>query len=215
MDRDTSGAMTRRSLLKRAGGAATVGAVGTAASSTATAQSDLYGGYLSETGNFDGTTADATGMDEITLTVGAGNQGLLFDPAAVVVDPGTTISWEWTGNGGQHNVYNDDELSGVEERLFDSGEPINDSGVLYDFTFEESADGTHPYACSPHRALGMRGVVVVGEDNVQGDTTPFGAAEEALNSVAIFGGAAVFGTTALLGLSAYRELFGSDDADDH
>jgi hypothetical protein len=57
----------------------------------------------------------------------------------------------------------------------------------------------------------MKGVVVVGPDNVQGDTYPFGQVEETLNSVAIFGGAAVFGTTALLGLSAYREMFADDD----
>jgi len=211
MDQDTTGGMTRRSLLRRAGGAATAGAVGAGAVGAASAQSDLYGGYLSDTGNFDGTTADATGMDEITVSVGAGNQGLLFDPAAVVVDPGTTVLFEWTGNGGAHNVYNDDELSRVDERLFDSGETVNDSGVLYDFTFEDANTGTHPYACSPHRSLGMRGVIAVGEDNVQGETTPFGAAEESLNSVAVFGGAAVFGTTALLGLSAYREMFDSDD----
>ncbi|WP_336327312.1 halocyanin domain-containing protein [Halovenus sp. HT40] len=211
MDQDTTGPMTRRSLLKRAGGAATAGAVGAAATSTASAQSDLYGGYLSDTGNFDGATADATGMDTVTISVGAGNQGLLYDPAAVVIEPGTTVEWEWTGNGGAHNVYNDDALSSVNERLFESGEPVDATGVQYEFTFESSDTGTHPYACSPHRALGMRGVVVVGSDNVQGDTVPFGAEEESLNSVAIFGGAAVFGTTALLGLSAYREMFSEDD----
>ena len=211
MDHDTTGPMTRRSLLKRAGGAATAGAVGAAATSTASAQSDLYGGYLAETGNFDGTTADATGMSEVTVAVGAGTSGLLFDPAAIVVDPGTTIKWEWTGNGGAHNVYNDDQLSTVDERLFDSEEAVDATGVQYEFTFESANTGTHPYACSPHRALGMRGVVAVGSDNVQGDTVPFGAEEESLNSVAIFGGAAVFGTTALLGLSAYREMFSEDD----
>ncbi|MXR51901.1 halocyanin domain-containing protein [Halovenus sp. WSH3] len=211
MDQDTTGELTRRSLLKRGAGAATAGAVGAAASSTASAQSDLYGGYLSETDNFEGQTADATGMDEVTVTVGAGTSGLLFDPPALLIEPGTTVNFEWTGNGGAHNVYHDTAVADAEESLFDSGEPVNDSGVLYEFTFESSNTGTFPYACSPHRGLGMRGVIVVGEENVQGDTTPFGAAEETLNSVAIFGGAAVFGTTALVGLSAYREMFGDDE----
>lgn len=211
MDQDITGPMTRRSLLKRAGGAATVGAVGAGAAGTAGAQSDMYGGYLSDTGNFDGTTADATGMDTITVSVGAGNQGLFYDPAAVVVEPGTTVQFEWTGNGGAHNVYNDDALGSVDERLFESGSPVDATGVQYEFTFEGGDTGMHPYACSPHKALGMRGVIVVGEDNVQGDITPFGAEEETLNSIAIFGGAAVFGTTALLGLSAYREMFSEDD----
>ncbi|MFT4946288.1 MAG: halocyanin-like protein [Natronomonas sp.] len=211
MDQDTTGSMTRRSLLKGAGGAATIGAVGTAATSTASAQSDLYNGYLADTDNFEGETADATGMDEVTITVGAGTSGLVFDPAAIVVDPGTTVRWEWSGNGGAHNVYNDDQLDSVDERLFDSGDPVDTTGVQYEFTFESGDTGTHPYACAPHRSLGMRGVIVVGSDNVQGDTYPFGETEETLNSVAVFGGAAVFGTTALLGLSAYREMFSEDD----
>lgn len=215
MDEDRSSELTRRSLLKRGAAGATAGAAAVTATGNAAAQGSLYGGYLSDTGNFEGETADATGMSEITITVGAGNQGLLFDPAAVVVDPGTTVNWNWTGNGGAHNVYNDDELSSVDERLFDSGNPVNDSGVLYDFTFESSSTGIHPYACSPHRALGMRGVVAVGESNVEGDTYPFGAVEETLNAGAVLGGAAVFGTTALLGLAAYREMFGDDTGADH
>jgi halocyanin-like protein len=211
MDQDTTGSLTRRSLLTRSAGVATAGAVGTAASGSASAQGSAYGGYLSDTSNFEGETADATGMDEVTVSVGAGTSGLLFDPAAVVVDPGTTINWEWTGEGGAHNVYNDDQLSNVDERLFESGEAVDTTGVQLSHTFESANTGTHPYACSPHRALGMKGVVVVGPDNVQGDTYPFGQVEETLNSVAIFGGAAVFGTTALLGLSAYREMFADDD----
>jgi halocyanin-like protein len=214
MDQDTTGSMTRRSLLTRSASVATAGAVGTAASGSASAQGSQYGGYLSETSNFDG-TADATGMSEVTVSVGAGTGGLLFDPAAIVVDPGTTINWEWTGNGGAHNVYNDDQLSSVDERLFDSEEPVDTSGVQYSFTFESGNTGVHPYACSPHRSLGMRGVVVVGGNNVQGDTYPFGQVEETLNAGAIFGGAAVFGTTALIGLSVYREMFGEDDDEEH
>ncbi|WP_436901909.1 halocyanin domain-containing protein [Halovenus halobia] len=215
MDEDSSGKLTRRSLLKRGAAGATAGAAAVTATGNAAAQGSLYGGYLSDTGNFESETADATGMSEVTIDVGAGNQGLYFDPAAVVIDPGTTIKWNWTGNGGAHNVYNDDQLSSVEERLFDSGEPVNNSGVQYEFTFESSNTGMHPYACSPHRALGMRGVIVVGADNVQGETYPFGEVEETLNAVAIFGGAAVFGTTALLGLSAYREMFDDDAETDH
>lgn len=215
MDQDISGDMTRRSLLKRGAGAATAGAAGVAATGNAAAQGSLYGGYLSDTENFEGETADATGMSEVTIDVGAGTSGLLFDPPAVVIDPGTTVRWNWTGNGGAHNVYHDDTLSSVEEQLFYSGEPANDSGVLYEFTFESSNTGVYPYVCQPHRSLNMNGVIVVGSDNVQGETYPFGEVEETLNAVAVFGGAAVFGTTALLGLSAYREMFGDDADADH
>ncbi len=215
MNEDRSGELTRRSLLKRGAAGATAGAAAVTATGNATAQGSLYGGYLSDTENFEGETADATGMSEVTVDVGAGTSGLLFDPAAVVVDPGTTVKWNWTGNGGAHNVYHDDTLSSVEEQLFFSGEAANDSGVLYEFTFESSNTAVHPYVCQPHRALNMNGVIVVGSDNLQGDTYPFGEVEETLNAVAVFGGAAVFGTTALLGLSAYREMFGDDAEADH
>jgi halocyanin-like protein len=199
--------MTRRSLLTRSAGVATAGAVGTAASGSASAQGSAYGGYLSDASNFEGETADATGMEEVTIEVGAGTTGLLFDPAAIVVEPGTTITWEWTGNGGGHNVVSA-ESSGAE---FRSGDPVDSGSETFSQTFSGSNTGTHPYFCSPHRGSGMKGVVVVGSENVQGDTYPFGQVEETLNSVAVFGGAAVFGTTALLGLSAYREMFGDDD----
>ncbi|ESP90042.1 halocyanin 2 [Candidatus Halobonum tyrrellensis G22] len=29
---------------------------------------------------------------------------MAFDPAAVAVDAGTTVTWEWTGRGGEQDV---------------------------------------------------------------------------------------------------------------
>lgn len=215
MDEDRSCELTRRSLLKRGAAGATAGAGAVAATGNTAAQGSMYGGYLSDTENFEGETADATGMSEVTVNVGAGTSGLLFDPAAVVIEPGTTVKWNWTGNGGAHNVYHDDQVSSVEEQLFFSGEAANTSGVQYEFTFESSNTGMHPYVCQPHRALNMKGAIIVGSDNVEGDTYPFGAVEETLNAVSVFGGAAVFGTTSILGLAAYREMFGDEDEAEH
>lgn len=209
MDHDTTGAMTRRTLLKSGAGVATAGAV-TAASGAASAQQDAYDGYLEEVSNFDGETADATGMDEVTIDVGAGNQGLLMDPAAIVVDPGTTIRWQWTGNGGAHNVVHDVDDPTFTSRDAHDGDSIDEEGFVYEYVADE--EGAHPYVCTPHRALEMKGVLVVGEDNVETDTFPFGEAEDGLNTIAIFGGAAVFGTAALLGISAYRDLFSDDES---
>ncbi|WP_459862429.1 plastocyanin/azurin family copper-binding protein, partial [Haloplanus litoreus] len=60
---------------------------------------------MSDVGNYS-EVADATGQDEVTITVGAqGNGGAFaFGPPAVQIDPGTTVVWEWNGEGGQHNV---------------------------------------------------------------------------------------------------------------
>lgn len=207
MDHDTTGTLTRRRLLKSGAGAVAAGAAVSAGAGTAAAQQDAYGGYLSETANFEGTTADATGMEEITIDVGAGD-GFQFSPAAVVVEPGTTVQWNWTGEGGAHNVYHDDDSDLVEEQVFESGDPVTEEGVNYDFTFEEEHEGFHPYVCIPHRAQNMKGVVVVGEDNVETDTVALGGGgDDGDSTTAILAGSAVFGATALLGIAAYRDLF--------
>lgn len=107
-----------------------------------------------ESSNFDGTVADETDADTATVTVGAeGNGGrFAFDPPVVKVSPGTTVEWEWTGEGGSHSVV-------FQDVDIDSGSPEPSSGVNFEHTFEES--GSYLYACAPHEALDMRGAVVV------------------------------------------------------
>jgi len=117
-----------------------------------------FGGFLDDVGNFDGSVADTRGQDTVTVAVGAqGNGGAFaFDPPAVHVDNGATVQWEWTGEGGGHNVVED----GGE--TLDSGEPVANSGVNYEHTFD--TDGIYNYICEPHVSLGMKGSVVVGTD---------------------------------------------------
>jgi halocyanin-like protein len=115
-----------------------------------------FDGYLDGVSNFEGTTVDRTGQEQTTLTVGAsGNNGnFAFDPAAVRVSPGTTVVWEWNGKGGSHNVV-------AEDGSFDSGAPVVDEGTTFEQTFEEP--GIYPYFCNPHKGLGMKGAIVVGD----------------------------------------------------
>jgi halocyanin-like protein len=68
------------------------------------------------------------------------------------VSPGTTVVWTWTGAGGSHNVV-------AEDGSFESDLVVAE-GHAFSHTFEEP--GTVRYVCTPHRALGMKGVVVVG-----------------------------------------------------
>lgn len=110
--------------------------------------------YLSDTNNYDGTITDSTGQSEVSVAVGAeGNGGgFAFGPPAVRVDTGTTTVWSWTGKGGLHNVV-------AEDGTFNSGDPVSGSDVTFEYTFSES--GTWLYFCNPHKALGMKGAVVV------------------------------------------------------
>jgi len=150
MDRES--AYTRRGVL-RAGAGATAAVAVASTAGTAAAQTE-FDGWLSDVGNYDGTVVDATGQDQVTAAVGVqGNGGAYaFGPAAVRVDPGTTVSWEWTGEWQQHNVV--EEGGAFESELTDEG------GVTYQQRFE--SEDVVKYYCTPHRRLGMKGVVVVG-----------------------------------------------------
>jgi halocyanin-like protein len=165
--------MNRREFVRTAGGAtgavATLGAAGPAAAQEAGTSGGEggggdtapdYGGFLDPVGNFSGPggTTDATGQDTVTVEVGVqANGGAYgFGPPAVHVDNGATVQWEWTGEGGGHNV-----VSNADGPL-DSGSAVASAGVNYEHTFEE--DGIYNYVCVPHEGLGMKGSIVVGED---------------------------------------------------
>ncbi|ELZ89368.1 halocyanin domain-containing protein [Haloferax sulfurifontis] len=111
-----------------------------------------FDGWFDNVDNYDG-VSDETGSSTVTVTVGAqANGGAFgFGPAAVRVSPGTTVVWEWNGEGGSHNVAADD--GSFESELAGS------SGHTFEHTFEEA--GTYTYACTPHETLGMKGAVVV------------------------------------------------------
>jgi len=110
--------------------------------------------WLSPVGNFDGTVTDRTGQGSASVTVGSEANGgsFGFAPTVLKVSPGTAVTWEWTGNGGGHNVV-------FENTGIDSGTPAAEPSTTFRHTFEDS--GQYLYACAPHRSLGMKGAVIV------------------------------------------------------
>ncbi|MFP9192655.1 halocyanin domain-containing protein [Natronosalvus vescus] len=109
-----------------------------------------FGDWFDNVDNYDG-VEDHTGEDEVTVMNGTGPSGYQYDPPAIVVDPGTTVVWEWTGDGGGHTVTEDDGE-------FDSG-MLSDAGETFEHTFDD--EGTYRYYCEPHVNMGQKGVVVV------------------------------------------------------
>ena len=99
------------------------------------------------------TVEDRTGEDEVVVEVGAGS-GLQYGPAAVQVDPGTTVRWRWTGQGGLHDV----AFANAEISTSLKGE----EGATFVHTFTEP--GEYRYECTPHSGIGMRGTVIVAEN---------------------------------------------------
>ena len=150
----TDGGIERRTFLKGAASVAGVALAGTGATASVAAQS-TFDGWFDDVSNYDG-VVDRTGESEVTVEVGASGNGgnFAFGPAAVRVDPGTTVVWEWTGNGGSHNVVADDGS-------FES-EMVGDAGHTFEQTFEQA--GVSKYVCTPHETMGMKGAVVVGGD---------------------------------------------------
>jgi len=152
--------MHRRDFLRAAGAAggatAVAGAGGTAAAQEGGAPQPDYGGWFSDVSNYS-TTEDFRGQDEVTVEVGVEGNGNFwaFGPPAIHVDPGTTIIWEWTGQGSAHNVVAEDES-------YSSGSPVAQAGTTFERTYDE--DGIYKYYCDPHLSVGMKGAVVVGTD---------------------------------------------------
>ncbi|MBX0321742.1 halocyanin domain-containing protein [Halomicroarcula sp. F13] len=222
---DGSADVSRRAFMRTAAGAtAASAAAGTAAAQESggnntsdggggggggSAGPPDYGSWFSNVGNFDGETVDATGQDEVTVTVGAeGNGGAFaFDPPAVHVDNGATVKFEWTGNGGGHNVKSDGDGP------LDSGSAVASSGVNYEHTFEN--DGIFKYVCVPHEGLGMKGAVVVGTDYPTsggggGGGGGDGGSPEVPGSAKTLGVATSFVMVATLGLAYFFMRYGGD-----
>jgi halocyanin-like protein len=192
------GGVTRRTALRSAAGLAG-GAVLAGGAGTAAAQSDEFDGWFDDVSNYDG-VVDLTDEDQVTVDVGSrANGGALgFGPPAIRVSPGTTVTWEWTGEGGGHNVV-------AEDGTFSSGEEfVSEAGYTYEYTFEEA--GTHLYVCVPHEALGMKGAVVVGSPGSGGDAGGGGAVTRppgATTGLAVFA-AVLFGALAVAPLLGWR-----------
>ena len=108
-----------------------------------------FGDWFDGVSNYDG-VADLTGESSVTAMVGT-DDGFAYDPPAIRIDVGTTVVWEWTGDGGAHDVIEDDGA-------FES-ELLTAEGATFEHTFD--AEGVYKYYCSPHIAMGMKGAVVV------------------------------------------------------
>jgi halocyanin-like protein len=130
-------ARTRRELLAAVGTASAAGLAGCT-------------GVLLPGGDDDVETVDATGEETVSVAVGA-EGGFSFAPAALRIDVGTTVVWEWTGVGGSHNVI---DRGGA----FESGLAAAEG---HTFEHEFSASGTYEYLCTPHQTRDMEGTVEV------------------------------------------------------
>ncbi|QLG51149.2 halocyanin domain-containing protein [Natrinema halophilum] len=155
----------RRTILKTIGVSTVLGGISGSASAQEGEEEPDYGDWFDDVENYE-ETEDLTGEDEVTVDVGAGD-GLQFDPPAFRIDQDATVVWEWTGEGGSHNVVHVPEeeeslgienATGAEEPVFET-EITDEAGFTFEHQFEDT--GTYLYVCEPHRQQGMKGAVVV------------------------------------------------------
>ena len=114
--------------------------------------------HLSGANGYDGSTVDITGESEVSIDVGAGSNAIAFDPAAVRIGAGTTVVWEWTGDGGGHNVAS---VAGSDSEFTSGDDYVDEEGHTYEQSFDDT--GVQLYVCEPHKAQGMKGAIDVVE----------------------------------------------------
>jgi plastocyanin len=152
--------MNRRDFLKTASGVTGTAAVAGAAP-PAVAQEEDDGNETSSRNGSDGN--ETSGNESEGGGGGGGGSETVavidneFDPAELYVAPGTTVTWEWEGDG--HNVVVDSQ---PDEANWEGHEPIENSGFTHEHTFETL--GEYAYYCAPHQSLGMEGTVIVNEE---------------------------------------------------
>jgi halocyanin-like protein len=151
-----------------------------------------------------GSGTDATGQSEVTIQVGAGSGGLAFAPAAVHVDPGTTITWEWTGEGGSHNVAATSDNADFESSIQSSG--------TFEWQVPDDLSGIVEYQCDPHSGQGMLGAIAVGSDVPRAE--PAAPVEPAVSgSARTLGIATLIAMFSTLGLAFFFLKYGGDYED--
>jgi len=111
--------------------------------------------WLIDVDGWDGTLADRTESDTVSVTVGSpGNGGhFAFDPLALKCSTGTTIAFEWTGSGGAHDIAFQGDI--------EKSEIYSERGRNFEVTLDEP--GVYRYTCRPHEGIGQRGGIVVDE----------------------------------------------------
>lgn len=108
--------------------------------------------------------AGCGGDDDKNVTTIRMTDALVYDPNVVRIKSGGTVRWQNTGNV-PHSVTTQPEIladpslvlipGGVEP--WDSG--LIQAGASWEMTF--TTPGEYRYACLPHEAVGMTGILIV------------------------------------------------------
>ena len=99
------------------------------------------------------TTAAFSEAHMIEMLNKSGNEMMVYSKKIIKVNVGDTVTWKATTKG--HNV----EFIGMP-----AGVSKYKSKISKDAKFKFTKPGIYLYQCTPHKAMGMIGLVVVGND---------------------------------------------------
>lgn len=88
------------------------------------------------------------------LNVGQGDRTMVFEPALLRIAPGDTVTFVPTDRG--HN-------SASMEAMLPPGAAGWKGAISEPVTVTFQVEGTYGYTCEPHYALGMVGLILVGD----------------------------------------------------
>jgi len=111
------------------------------------------------------------GGKSVTVKMVLNGQGMRFDPANITIDKDDVITFV-NVSGGPHNVAFDAAKVGASAKAPLSGAMPNQIMALtgplisapngtYKISFANVPAGQYPYWCTPHLAMGMKGVITV------------------------------------------------------
>ncbi|WP_049970963.1 plastocyanin/azurin family copper-binding protein [Haladaptatus cibarius] len=217
-DGEADESVTRRGFLLGSAGVAAVGAAGTAAAQDGTTTTS-GGTTTTSNGTTTGTTTNGTttsggnGTSGGTTTSGGGGGGtetvvvgpggeLVFEPAELQIQPGTTVEFVWESD--THNVIPTSQPDGAGWEGSGSESETFDTGHTYSHTFD--TEGSYEYECVPHATSGMTGTITVGGSEGGGEPAGPAIPESAKTLGVASTGAMAF----TLGLAYFFMKFGGD-----
>ncbi|HEY9741205.1 MAG TPA: plastocyanin [Coleofasciculaceae cyanobacterium] len=110
-------------------------------------------------------SASPAAAETYTVKMGTDTGMLQFDPPSLTIKPGDTVKWVMNKVPPHNAVFDDAKVPGGDKALAKklSHDKLTFSpGESFEATFPaDTAPGTYPYYCQPHRGAGMAGKVIV------------------------------------------------------
>lgn len=115
------------------------------------------------------TTIIEAAEHEVKMLSSNKGEMMVFEPPVLKIKPGDTVKWVNANPG--HNTVSIDEMTPAGGISW-NGKMNEEVSVKFD------VEGIYGYKCTPHYILGMVGLIVVGDSNVNKDQAKKFAIEE-------------------------------------